>query len=1018
MVQFCEVLARSTIASILVTAIALLGSSSAMAAPTDLDTAFSGDGKMIDATLFSEQSIYSSAFQSDGKLVTVGSDNGSQRWLIMRYNTDGTLDSTFDGPTGTANGKILLDPSTSFDAANDVSITAADKIVVAGRIRNTTTGKTEFGAVRLDTDGDYDPTFNSGAIKQFEIDDAATGQDAYVESVDIHAGKIYLGGYAFDGVGAGGADFAIAVLENDGDLDPTFDGDGTGLKSATALAYDYLSDIYVESDGKIVTLGTTGNPSAIANRVFVAIRWTTTGAPDATYGNVATPGKVYATTKYGYAYRGAVRAAGGYTLVGSTFDSPNDCLIVQFDATGQIDTDFSGDGYQTVDFQGGTDTCTDVDEDASGNLVIVGDTRDEANKGDAVLARLTSTGSLDTTFDPDGKVVLGLTPNNENFWDVHALANGKIVASGYQGATAGTAALIAVFSGGSGGFTAPTRPADMALDNTFGSSGRVRSDFSTGRADTPKGMAVAADGSVAAVGTTEVLYSSSPLTYLIDGAVAKYTPSGTPDSSFSGDGLATFGPLPLSAETFYDATILADGSVVAVGGYSASGSGDDLLIAKFTPGGTLDTSFSGDGWITHHFGYRDVARTIHPLSDGSFILSGFTGNTGDPTMLVVKVDSGGGLVAGYGTGGSTLIDFDAFGPEDALDSALLADNSIVVAGYAESSGVRSTAVAKLTPAGLPDSGFGTAGEATFDIGDADSQANGIAAQTDGKVVVAGSGRDGEDSDDAFAARIDTDGTLDPTFSTAGLAFVQFEVEDDAAGDVVVDNASGEVTIGGSANYGLDDDFAFARFDSAGNPLASFDGDGHGSVEMADGLDRVGQLELDSQRRVVAVGSVADDQALADFGLARLPGPPGAVVPDPPVAQPPAVIAGVGSTKISSPRHNKKYTAKIFTTIKGSASSTSGGDPIKQVQIALRKRESDTCIWLTGSSGNFKKTKAKKGKCSTYRWVNASGTTSWSLKLKKKLATGKYELRTRVTLSLGATEASFSTKTNKSLFELR
>ncbi|MGH2958456.1 MAG: hypothetical protein ACRDKE_02545 [Solirubrobacterales bacterium] len=1012
-------LARSTFASILVTAIVLTLSGSAMAAPTDLDPAFSGDGKMIDATLFSEQAIYSSEFQSDGKLVTVGSDNGSQRWLIMRFNTDGSLDTTFDGPTGTANGKILLDPSTSFDAAYDVSITGTDKIVVAGRVRNTVTGKTEFGAVRLESTGAYDATFNSGAIKQFEIDDAAAGQDAYVESVDVHAGKIYLGGYAYDGVGAGGADFAIAVLENDGDLDPTFDGDGTGLKSATALAYDYLTDIYVESDGKIVTLGTTGNPAATVNRVFVAIRWTTTGSPDATFGSVATPGKVYATAKNGYAFRGAPRAAGGYTLVGATDDAPNDCLVVQFDAAGQIDTDFSTDGYQTADFQGGRDTCTDVDEDASGNLLVVGETRDDANKGDAILARLTSTGSLDTTFDPDGKVVLNLTANDDKFWSVHTLASGKILASGYQGSMASTAALIAVFNGGSGGFTAPTRPADIALDNSFDGDGRVRTDLSAGREDIPNGMAIAADGSVVAVGTKEILYSNSPLTYVIDGVVAKYLSSGAPDSSFSGDGVATFGPLTLSSEEFYDATVLADGSVIAVGTYSGSGAGSDLLIAKFTPGGVLDTNFSGDGWATHHFGYIDIARTVHALSDGSFVLSGSAGSSGDPSMLVVKVDSDGELVAAYGTGGSTLIDFDLFAPEDALDSVLLSDGSIVVAGYAESSGVRSAAAAKLTPAGLPDAGFGTAGEETYDIGDADSQANGIAAQPDDKVVIAGTAKDGEESTDAFAARVDTGGSLDSTFSGDGVALVQFDVEDDKANDVVVDAASGEVTLGGSANYGADDDFAFARFDSGGGPVAGFDSDGHGSVEMADGIDRITQLDIDAQRRVVATGPVADDQALADFGLARLPGPPDVVPPAPPAPAPPlAMIAGVGTTKIASPRHNKTYTARIFTTLRGSASSTSSSDAITKVQIALRKRDSKECIWLTGSSGNFKKTKQTKGKCSTYRWVTASGTTSWSLKLKKKLSAAKYELRTRVTLASGAVESSFSTKTNKSLFELR
>ena len=85
---------------------------------------------------------------------------------------------------------------------------------------------------------------------------------------------------------------------------------------------------------------------------------------------------------------------------------------------------------------------------------------------------------------------------------------------------------------------------------------------------------------------------------------------------------------------------------------------------------------------------------------------------------------------------------------------------------------------------------------------------------------------------------------------------------------------------------------------------------------------------------------------------------------------------------------------------------------------MPRRIRDTCIWLTGSSGNFSKSKQIKGKCSTYRWVTVTGTSSWSIKFKKKLPAAKYELRTRVTLASGAVESSFSTKTNKSLFELR
>lgn len=1006
----------------------------AKAAPTDLDTNFGVAGIVANSMQWSEQAIFSTAVQSDGKIVAVGSDNGSQEWLIQRFNSDGSLDQDFDGPsTATGypgNGRFELNPSTSFDSAVDVKLTASGKIVVAGNVRNTVTGKTEFGAVRLlAADGDFDPTFNSGAIKTFEIDDGATGNDAYVSAVDVRAGKIVIGGYANDGAG-NNTDFAVGRLENDGDLDTTLDGDGTGLKSMTANAVDYLSDVYIDASENIVMFGTSGNPADISERVLVASRFTSTGSPDLTFGGGTA--KVYATGISGYGGQMTVRSSGEYVMVGSTNLAPYDCFAVQFVSGGAVDLNFSGDGYQTIDFKNGTDSCTAVDEDAAGNILIGGTTKDAAFSGDAALARLDSDGELDTTFDPDGRFIQKLSSGNDAFNTVVGLAGGEILLGGFEGSNgAGAqASVLEQLAGGNGGFTAPTRPSPLTLDNTFDADGLVRSDLSSGRIDDVKGMAVASDGSPVVVGSSEFLFQPSTSTYLPEGTVAKYLPNGSPDTSFDGDGVVKLDLPSYETAIFYDAAVLSDGSIMVVGKYTEAGAGSELMIAKFTSAGVLDTSFDGDGQLIHDFDgnpleYGQVTpESIHMLSDGSFLVAGSKQLSGDWSMFAAKFDSAGQFVNSYGTNGLTGIDFDLFAEDFATDSVALPDGSIAIVGYATISGERSCAIAKLDMNGDPDTTFSGDGELLQDFGSGESQANAVALQGDGKLLIAGTGFDGALTEDAFAARIATDGSLDADvgqtlgFSVDGFAFVPFGSEADTGNGIAVDPVDGTVTLGGSVNFGLDDDFAFARFDATGNLLPGFDGDGFGSTEVGSGYDNMKELLIDSSRRVIAAGTV-NDSGLSDFGLARLAGP---IVPGAPPAdggQPPAVAPLIaGSSKISSPVHNKKYTAKKFKKIKGTATSVNLADPVTKVEIALRRVDSKRCYWLSSSKAKFRKSAMKNKKCSTLRWMKVTNKTSWYLKLRKTLPKDNYELYSRVTLASGTVESSFRTKTNKVRFKLR
>src|SRR5689334_22880796 len=121
------------------------------AAPGDLDPTFAGDGKLLDWLSRGDDSARGIAVQTDGKLVVAG-----QSWTgvgygsaVARYNTDGSLDTTF----GT-DGKVTTDFNPSA-VAYSVAIQPDGKIVVAG-------GGSGVAVARYNTDGSLDPTFGAG----------------------------------------------------------------------------------------------------------------------------------------------------------------------------------------------------------------------------------------------------------------------------------------------------------------------------------------------------------------------------------------------------------------------------------------------------------------------------------------------------------------------------------------------------------------------------------------------------------------------------------------------------------------------------------------------------------------------------------------------------------------------------------------------------------------------------------------------------------------------------------------
>jgi uncharacterized delta-60 repeat protein len=310
-----------------------------------VDTGFNGSGKVITDIGSGLKNNFSDgiAVQSDGKIVLAGTvfANGSQDFGVMRYNADGSLDTSFNGT-----GKVTTDIGTSSaDFVGSVTVQADGKIVVVGDsdpanlgldLRNGHTA--DFAIARYNADGTLDTTFNgTGTL----VTDIGAGSTDNAESAIVQTdGKIVVAGFS-------GSDFAVARYKADGSLDTGFNGTGKVVTDVSASSFDGAYGIAVQGDGKIVVVGSS---YAGGTDRFAVIRYNTDGSLDTDFGGT---GKVVTAvgTFNSIGISVEIQADGKIVVAGATYGSgPGDAAIVRYNADGSLDTTFTA----AVDSLGGS----------------------------------------------------------------------------------------------------------------------------------------------------------------------------------------------------------------------------------------------------------------------------------------------------------------------------------------------------------------------------------------------------------------------------------------------------------------------------------------------------------------------------------------------------------------------------------------------------------------------------------------------------------------------------------------
>ncbi|HRK30668.1 MAG TPA: hypothetical protein PLD59_06270, partial [Tepidisphaeraceae bacterium] len=710
---------------------------------------FSGDGiTSIDLAGVSNESVNAAVVLTDGRVVlagraTVGSETD---FFVARLLANGSLDTSFAGGAGF----VAIDFQVN-DEAMDLAIDSSNRIVVAGTSSSGAgSNARKFAVARVNSNGTLDGTFSGDGKTLIDW-----GINADAQAVAIDGSLIYVGGYK--DLGSSGQ-FALARLLSNGSLDTSYSGDGMVFFGFSGGADSRCYDIAPLGSGRVVMVGYDQSVGSSTGRNFA------------------------------------------YAVLG---------------ANAVLDSSFSGDGIAVTDFSSGADDeARSVGIDYAGRIVVAGFT-DGTGGDDFAATRLTATGSLDSSFNADGRFSINLG-GVEQADGLVVHPDGDITLSGGTSTGGFQAALVRV-SGNTGN-----------LSTTFGDGGDGIQLVNFGAIE--DGFALALDprdyravfagndgAGRLAVGRIHdlrdlnyngaatgkmVMQADGKILVLRSNVLERLHTNGSRDTTFGIAGVVT---LPAGNDSYADLAVDSLGRIVIVGAREGTG----VLVRRLLPSGATDTGFSGDGVTT----------------------------------------------IGFGVG----TDFDR-----AEGVAIDASDRIVIVGEDWSTGgiLANTAVARLTTTGLLDTTFDGDGKATFDFspipfGSGGDLANAVQIQQDGKIVMVGQVQVTLGATfDWLVARLNANGSRDNTFGTLGLRTVNAGGTDDEATDLAIDS-SGRIYVVGLTDDLLTADNATATimaFDEFGNFDNAFAGDGRRTLNLPDSAF-LHSVEVQPDGKPVAVGRV-------------------------------------------------------------------------------------------------------------------------------------------------------------------
>jgi uncharacterized delta-60 repeat protein len=400
-------------------------------------------------------------------------------------------------------------------------------------------------------------------------------------------------------------------------------------------------------------------------------------------------------------------------------------------------------------------------------------------------------GTLDTSFDGDGKVLTEFQNYNSAVHSIAIQSDNKIIAAG------------SVYNHSNYSQLALSRyNVDGSLDETFGTAGKVVSNFEELQMDMTS-IVIQPDGKILGGG---IIYNNYVDSQFI---LTRYLPNGMPDISFGDDG-----KLLENSVIVKEILLQPDGKIVAAGFTLDPSPIRDLIVFRYNPDGTKDISFGTGGIVITSVGPKDFANAVALQPDGKIVIAGSVYTEYISDYLVARYLPNGTPDMTFGLNGVAVIDHSANDEISAIK--IQPDGKLIFTGYSAGEN-ESFSLVRLMPNGDLDPGFGSNSDGIL-CGPGALMGKRIELQPDGKIVIAGAHAQGGNYNISIS-RFENNGNLDETFGEDGVITTPFSTTCQA--NALLLQPDGKIVIGGEAGLtggSYNPDFALARYIS-GTELA-------------------------------------------------------------------------------------------------------------------------------------------------------------------------------------------------------
>jgi uncharacterized delta-60 repeat protein len=352
--------------------------------------------------------------------------------------------------------------------------------------------------------------------------------------------------------------------------------------------------------------------------------------------------------------------------------------VARFDTSGVLDTSFGTNGVATVNVVAGgaVETARGILLQSDGKVVIAGNVEHDPSAtppdADIAVVRFNADGTLDTGFGTNGVAIhdlgTGDGTTSDMLWGIDRDAQDRLVLFGGKKADARADRDRVVVR----------LSANGALDSSFATGGVFTLDVDgLNLGDNPRNGFVEPDGKILFSGYTNVGGRNQVV-------LLRLNPDGTPDTTFSSDGVVRLAPFPLGMAEAYGAARQSDGRYVTTGyGRSEESGPVDLVSFRVTPTGGFDTSWGvAGGVVLDVAGDNDRGRNVAVLPDDRVFMAGSaTPATGNVDAMVALLKPDGALDTSLDPAGYRLLSFDR--PDEAFFGVAVSPDGAWVAatGY-------------------------------------------------------------------------------------------------------------------------------------------------------------------------------------------------------------------------------------------------------------------------------------------------------------------------------------------------